>query len=311
MRIGIDAMGGDFAPREVIKGAFLAMQDFPDIEPVLFGQQEVIVAELKEQGHAEDALAIVHAPEIIAMDESPTTAIGKKRQSSIVQGYGALKAGQIDGFASAGNTGAMLVGAIYTIGTVPGVIRPTISSVLPKESGDYGIILDVGFNTDCKPDILGQIAMLGSVYAQNVLKIKDPKVGLLNIGEEPGKGNLLTQAAYPLLADNPAINFIGNVEGRNVFDEDVDVYVCDGFTGNVVLKMAEVFYTLIKKRKIEDEYFDRFNYEIYGGTPILGANAPVLIGHGISNAEAFRSMITLMKDMVESNLIGKFKDIFN
>ncbi|MDB9990815.1 hypothetical protein OAD79_05200 [Flavobacteriales bacterium] len=181
---------------------------------------------------------------------------------------------------------------------------------MPKKNGGVGLILDVGVNADCKPDVLFQFAILGSLFAENVYNIKKPKVGLLNIGEEKGKGNLLTQSAYRLLEDNDDINFVGNVEGRDLFNEKADVIVCDGFTGNVVLKLAESFYSLINQKNIKDDYFDRFNYEIYGGTPVLGVDGNVLIGHGISNENAIKNMILLGKDLINSKLNSKIKKAF-
>jgi glycerol-3-phosphate acyltransferase PlsX len=204
----------------------------------------------------------------------------------------------------------MLVGSMFSIGPITGVIRPSITSVLPKEDGSVGLILDVGVNADCKPDVLFQFAVLGSLFAENIYSIKTPKVGLLNIGEEKGKGNLLTQAAYELLEGNDDINFVGNIEGRDLFNNKADVVVCDGFTGNVVLKQAEAFYSLIAKRKLMDNYFERFNYEIYGGTPVLGLDGNVLIGHGISNGVAIKNMILLGKDLINSQLTSKIKTAF-
>ena len=244
------------------------------------------------------------------MNEHATKAIRKKPNNSISVGFNALKNNKIDVFSSSGNTGAMLVGSMFSIGPIKGVIRPGITSVLPKENGEVGLILDVGVNADCKPDVLFQFAILGSLFAENVYKIRSPKVGLLNIGEEKGKGNLLTQATYQLLEDNEDINFIGNVEGRDLFNEKADVIVCDGFTGNVVLKLAESFYSLIKKKKFSDSYFERFNYEIYGGTPVLGVDGNVLIGHGISNEHAVKNMILLGKDLINSKLNMKIKTAF-
>jgi glycerol-3-phosphate acyltransferase PlsX len=244
------------------------------------------------------------------MNEHATKAIRKKPNNSISVGFRALKSKEIDVFSSSGNSGAMLVGSMFSIGPIKGVIRPGITSVLPKENGGVGLILDVGVNADCKPDVLFQFAILGSLFAENVYNIKTPKVGLLNIGEEKGKGNLLTQATYQLLEDNEDINFIGNVEGRDLFNDKADVIVCDGFTGNVVLKLAESFYTLMKKKQLSDAYFDRFNYEIYGGTPVLGVDGNVLIGHGISNEHAVKNMLLLGKDLINSQLNSKIKTAF-
>ena len=252
----------------------------------------------------------IHADEVISMNEHATKALRKKPNNSISVGFNALKNKEIDVFSSAGNSGAMLVGSMFSIGPIKGVIRPSITSVLPKKNGGVGLILDVGVNADCKPDVLFQFAILGSLFAENVYNIHKPKVGLLNIGEEKGKGNLLTQSTYRLLEDNDDINFVGNVEGRDLFNDKADVIVCDGFTGNVVLKLAESFYSLINHKNIKDDYFDRFNYEIYGGTPVLGVDGNVLIGHGISNENAIKNMILLGKDLINSNLNFKIKKAF-
>jgi glycerol-3-phosphate acyltransferase PlsX len=199
---------------------------------------------------------------------------------------------------------------MFTVKAVPGVIRPCITGILPKENGGFGVILDVGTNADCKPDVLYQFGILGSLFAKEVYKIQNPKVGLLNIGEEAEKGNLVSQAAYNLMKDSKDFNFIGNIEGRDLFGDAADVIVCEGFVGNVVLKSAEAFYKLIKTRKRSDDYFDRFNYELYGGTPVLGINSNVLIGHGISSAIAFKNMLLLARDISEAKLDEKIKTVF-
>jgi glycerol-3-phosphate acyltransferase PlsX len=202
----------------------------------------------------------------------------------------------------------MLVGALFSIKALEGVIRPTISSIIPKADGGAGLLLDVGLNSDCKPEQLNQFAIMGSVYAQLILGIDDPKVGLINVGEEEGKGNLLAQATYPLLKENKNINFIGNIEGRDVLVNRADVMLCDGFTGNIILKLAESLYEICQKKKLEDEYFARFNFENYGGTPVLGVAKPVIIGHGISHAKAFMNMIYLAQMMLEKNVMQKMKE---
>jgi glycerol-3-phosphate acyltransferase PlsX len=226
-------------------------------------------------------------------------------------GLKALAEKKIDAFSSAGNTGAVMVASMMTIKSIPGVIRPCITSILPKEKGGMGLILDVGTNADCKPDVLHQFGILGSIFAQLVYHIDNPKVALLNIGEEPEKGNLVSQAAHVMMAESTQFNFVGNVEGRDLFNSKADVIVCEGFTGNVVLKEAEAFYTLIKKRGLSDEYFDRFNYELYGGTPILGVNGSVMIGHGISSPVAIQNMILLSMEVAETKLHEKIKEAFN
>lgn len=304
-------MGGDYAPSATIKGALLALQALPEgSQIVLIGDESLIKVELEKENADVNTFEVVHAPDVIGMAEHPTKAFVKKPESSISVGFHLLKKGFIDGFASAGNSGAMLVGAFYTIKSITGVIRPSITSILPKENGGVGLILDVGINADCKPDVLNQFAILGSLYAEHVHGISNPKVALLNIGEEEGKGNLLCQSAYNLMKDSEDFNFIGNVEGRDLFNDKADVIVCDGFTGNVVLKQAEAFYALTKKRGLHDEYFDRFNYENYGGTPILGVNGTVIIGHGISNDKAVKNMLLHTAEVVQAKLSEKIKTAF-
>ena len=311
MKIGLDIMGGDHAPHSTLHGALLASEQLGADEKIVLIGDSNVAKEILQQNNAELALfEFIHADDQIAMNEHATKAIRKKPNNSISVGFEALKNGKIDVFSSAGNSGAMLVGSMFSVGPIKGVIRPCITSVLPKENGSVGLILDVGVNADCKPDVLFQFAILGSLFAENVYGLKNPKVGLLNIGEEKGKGNLLTQAAFQLLEDNDDINFIGNVEGRDLFNEKADVIVCDGFTGNVVLKQAESFFTILAKRNLLDNYFKRFNYENYGGTPVLGVSGNVLIGHGISNDKAIKNMILLGKDLIHSDLTKKIKTAF-
>ena len=305
-------MGGDYAPQKTVHGAILAQKALPKgTEIVLFGGKEDILSELKSFNISSNTFEIVDCPEVIEMGEHAIKGIKQKTKSSISVGFHYLATGKIDGFASAGNTGAMFVGGFYSVKAITGIIRPCISSVLPKENGEVGILLDVGTNPDCKADVLYQFGILGSLFAQHVCGIKSPKIGLLNLGEEKTKGNMLTKAAYELMESSEDYNFIGNIEGRDLFEEDSDVIVCDGFTGNIVLKQAESFYNLMKKRGYDDEYFNRFNYENYGGTPILGLNKTVIIGHGISNEIAIKNMITLTKDVVEADLSTKIKEILN
>lgn len=310
MRIGLDAMGGDYAPLEAVKGAIAARLQNPDIIPVLFGQKDRIEECMRELGVAEDTLEIVQASEVIEMGEHATKAIAHKKNSSINIAYRYLAEQQIQAFIGAGNTGAMLVGSIFSVKAIDGVQRPTIVSLLPKVNGGFGVLLDVGANADCKPEVLNQFAILGSLYAQYVYGIKDPKVALLSIGEEKEKGNLLIQAAYPLLEMNDRISFVGNVEGRDLFNDKADVIVCDGYTGNIILKLCEGLYYHLAKMGVENDYLERFNFKQYGGTAILGVNEPVIIGHGISKAETFVSMFNLAKDVVNSKLIDKIKQSF-
>ncbi|HLP57015.1 MAG TPA: phosphate acyltransferase PlsX [Fluviicola sp.] len=312
MKIGIDILGGDFAPEANIAGAVLAKKELPqDVKLVLIGDQEQILSGLDALGESADDYVITHAPDVITMHDHPTRAIPQKPHSSIAVGFDLLAKQEIDVFASTGNTGAMLVGAIYKINTIPGIIRPCITSVLPTVDGGNSILLDVGSNADCKADVLYQFAVLGALYSKNVYGIEEPRVALLNIGEEETKGNLLTIATHKLMAESDEINFIGNLEGRDLFNGKADVIVCDGFTGNVVLKEAEGIYTLMKKRGISDEYFDRFNYENYGGTPILGVKGNVIIGHGISNDKAVKSMLLHSYEVAKSGLASKINEAFN
>lgn len=308
MRIGIDIMGGDYAPKTTTEGAILAQQELPDVELVLIGDENQIIPILEENGADKSKFSIVHTEEVIGMGEHPIKAFKTKPKSSIGIGFHLLKSGEIQGFAGAGNTGAMMVGSMYSVQSIPGIIRPCITSLLPKENGGVNLILDVGVNADCKPDVLYQFGIVGSIYAKDVLGIKNPKVGLLNIGEEPEKGNLMSQSAHNLMKDSKDFDFVGNIEGRDIFEDSCDVIVCDGFTGNVVIKEGEAFYHLMKKRGLLDDYFSRFNYEIYGGSPILGINSNVVVGHGISNDIAIKNMIKLTVDVAEANLSGKIKE---
>ncbi len=310
--IGIDMMGGDYAPLEAVRGLQLYLSEA--VSPahlVLTGDQALIDPLLAEHGIAASAVTVVHAPQVIDMHEHPTKALKEKQQSSIAIGFHLLATGKSHAFISAGNTGAMLVGAMYSIKALEGVLRPTIATIIPKENGKTGVLLDVGLNSDCKPEHLNQFAVQGSLYAEHVLGISSPRVALINIGEEEGKGNILAQATYPLLKDNANINFVGNVEGRDILRDKADVMVCDGFTGNIILKLAESFYEVTQDKHIQHQYLDQFNFEEYGGTPILGVAKPVVIGHGISHAKAFSNMIHLAEKMIKMRLVEIMKEAFH
>ena len=312
MRIGIDIMGGDYAPQKTVHGAILALNELPsNTKIVLFGRESEIISELKQYNIKANNFEIINCNDVIDMGEHPTKAFKSKPNSSIAKGFEHLAKGKIDGFASAGNTGAMFVGGYYSVKAITGVLRPAISTLIPREDGGVTVLLDVGANADCKPDVLYQFGILGSLFSEYVCGIKSPKVSLLNLGEEKTKGNMLTQATYSMMEKNSDYNFIGNIEGRDIFDSQTDVIVCDGFTGNIVLKEAEGIYSIMEKRGLLDDYFKRFNYENYGGTPILGLNKTVIIGHGISNEIAIKNMITLTKDVVEADLRSKIKNELN
>ncbi len=311
INIGLDMMGGDFAPAEAARGVHdYFNQHDSDCHLTLLGNESAIRIELEKFAIPSDKISIINTSQTIEMHEHPTRALKEKTDSSIAVGFHQLANDQIDAFISAGNTGAMMVGSLFSIKTIEGVIRPTIGAYIPREDGSLGLLLDVGLNSDCKPENLNQFAVLGSLFAEKVLGIENPRVGLINLGEEEGKGNLLAQATYPLLKDNQQIRFIGNIEGRDILINKSDVMVCEGFTGNVMLKFAESFYDLVKRRNINDEHLNRFNFESYGGVPVLGVSKPVIIGHGISGSKAFCNMIITAKRMVEVDLIHKIRNSF-
>ena len=309
MKIALDMMGGDFAPLETIRGIEVYLQSKnPETTLLLIGDEPAIKQLLDRHNIPTENLSIIHASEVIEMHEHPTKALKEKKNSSIATGFHLLATGKADAFISAGNTGAMMVGALYSIKAIEGVLRPAIGAYLPREDGKLGLLVDVGLNADCKPENLSQFALLGSLFSKHILGFYDPKVGLVNLGEEEGKGNILTQAAYPLLKENKQINFIGNLEGRDLLTGRAEVMVCEGFTGNVLLKFAESIYDIVQRREINDEHFNRFNFEIYGGVPVLGVKKPVIIGHGISHAIAFKNMILMAEKMLEKDLTGIIKD---
>jgi len=311
MNIGLDMMGGDFSPLEAVKGIQLYLNGAPaPVTLYLVGDENKIHPLLEEYAIPAATVKVVHAPQVIEMNEHPTKALKEKQQSSIAIGFHLLGSGKMDAFISAGNTGAMLVGALYGLKPIEGIQRPTICTIIPKENGKTGVLLDVGLNADCKAENLNQFAILGSLYARHILGIDQPRVGLVNIGEEEGKGNLLAQATYPLLKENKQIHFIGNIEGRDLFLDKADVMVCEGFTGNIILKLAESLFDITQQKQIHHEYFSRFDFENYGGTPLLGVTRPVIIGHGISHARSFSNMIALAQKMIATDLLGKMKESF-
>lgn len=303
-------MGGDFAPETVVLGAIQAQKEVSsEIKIVLIGDESQITEILTKEGVSISNFEIVATTQVINMGDHPTKAFQQKPDSSLAVGFGMLANGELQGFASAGSTGAMLVGAMYSIKPIPGIIRPGIASFLPVCETKTGLLIDVGLNPDASPDILLQYALLGSIYAKEVLGITSPTVGLLNIGEEAEKGNLVAKSTYQMLKEATSIRFIGNIEANRIFEEDsADILVCDGFTGNVVLKEAEGFFKLLKRRGIIDTFFERFNFEHYGGTPLLGVNAPVIIGHGASNATAIKNMILQTQNVIQAGLVEKIKE---
>lgn len=312
MRIALDIEGGDYAPSATLTGAYQAKSAFPDhVEIVLIGNEAVAREWFHREGLDASLFSFVHAADTIGMNENPVKAFVGKPESSIAKGYTLLAKGDIDAFASTGNTGSMLVGAVQVARPLPGVLRPCISTLMPQTNGSYNIILDVGTNMDCKAEFLAQFAVLGTLYARHIHGVEKPRVALLNIGEEAEKGNAVIKATYALLTEHPLINFIGNIEGNDLFAAKADVVVCDGFTGNVVLKQAEAFHSLVQSQQLSSPFFELFNYEEYGGTPVLGIQKNVIIGHGKSSPRAVKKMLKLALSVAEMQLPQKIENAFH
>ena len=313
LKIGVDAMGGDFAPEAAVKGAVMALGAV-DAESriVLFGDRERIEAVLAAEGCPAERFDIVHTTEVIEMGDHPAKAFQAKADSSITVGFGHLAKGAVHGFASAGSTGAMMVGSMDAVKPIEGVIRPTISSAVPTVSGRPALLLDVGLNVDCRPEVLAQYGLIGAIYSEAVLGVERPRVALLNIGEEEAKGNAQTKAAHELMKADGRYDFVGNIEGSHLFSGKVaDVIVCDGFVGNTALKMAEGFFRINRALGCADNpFWAAMNYENVGGTPVLGVNAPVVIGHGCSSPLAIKNMILTTERCVRADLSGKLRAAF-
>jgi glycerol-3-phosphate acyltransferase PlsX len=308
MNIAIDVMGGDYAPEAVVDGILLAISNLAPEETILaVGPADTVNTLLADRGYSGSQIRVINAEQVIEMGEHPTRALSQKPNSSIGIGFALLKEGKADIFASAGNTGAMMVGSLFSVKTIEGIQRPAIAGFIPQTDGTHAVMLDIGANADCKPEMLDQWAVLGSVYASATRGIARPRVGLLNIGEEEQKGSILTQATYALLKANDKLNFVGNLEGKDVFRGKADVIVTDGFTGNIVLKMGESIYNIMKEQGMVNEFVDRTNYENYGGSPIIGINGNVIIAHGASSPTAIMNMIKLCQNIVKSNVCQKIK----
>ena len=323
MRIAVDAMGGDYAPEEIIKGTLMAAEKWPDLQLILVGQQAQILPFFT--GTKPSNISLIEASELIGMDEHPANAVRKKKDASIVVATRLVKLGEADAVVSAGSTGAQMASALLGLRRIKGIERPAIGTILPTAEGGK-LILDVGANLDASPEHLCQYALMGSIYAEKILRIPDPRVGLLNIGSEEGKGNELTQKTYPLLKETP-INFIGNIEGRDVPYGRADVVVCEGFVGNVLLKTAEglagVFVQLIKERITTTtirklgamavkpglkEFAQMMDYAEYGGAPLLGVNGISIICHGSSKAKAIFNAIRVAQECVQVRLIEQIQE---
>lgn len=313
LKIGVDAMGGDYAPEAAVKGAVMALDAVgAESRIVLFGDRTRIEAVLAAVGCPVERFEIVPTTEVIEMGDHPAKAFQAKTHSSITVGFGYLAKGVIQGFASAGSTGAMMVGSMYAVKPIEGVIRPTISSIVPTVTGRPALLLDVGLNVDCKPEVLEQYGLIGSIYAEAVLGIERPRVALLNIGEEEAKGNTQTKAAHESMKASGKYRFVGNIEASYLFTGTVaDVIVCDGFVGNTVLKMAEGLFRINQALGCDaNPFWSAMNYENVGGTPVLGVNAPVVIGHGCSSPLAIQNMILTTERCAQADLSGKLRRAF-
>ena len=310
--LAVDAMGGDFGVEITIPACCDFLQDHPDTKVIAIGSAQAIEQSIHNcNPNLLDRFQILGASEIVLMDDPIEIALRRKKDSSMRVAIEQVQEGKADAVISAGNTGALMAISRYILKTLDGIDRPAIATAIPNELGRGTTVLDLGANADCEPIHLLQFAQMADVMLRVVNGNPNPSIGLLNIGEEDSKGNLLSIAAYKLLSETDEINFIGNIEGRDIFTGVADVIVCDGFTGNIVLKEAEGIFTLMKKRGIKDEYFDRFNYENYGGTPVLGVKGNAIIGHGISNDIAVKNMLLHAHEVVSSNLAVKINEAFN
>ncbi|WP_333784120.1 phosphate acyltransferase PlsX [Thermocrinis sp.] len=323
IRIAVDCMGGDYAPEEIVKGCILAYKEF-GIESYLVGDRDAILRILKREGVKENGLKVVHAEDKVEMNE-PASVVLKKKNSSLYVAGMLVRRGEADGLVSAGNTGAVLTVGKFVVGAEEEVERPTIGVVLPNPEGKT-VLLDVGANVDCKPKHLLQFAVIGHTYAEEILGIKNPRVGLLSIGEEEGKGNELVKETYPLLKASK-LNFLGNAEGRDIYAGTFDVIVCDGFVGNVILKASESLgFAVLQMIKEEvkksllarigallmkpalNNFKKKADFAEYGGIPLLGAKKPVIITHGRANAKAIKNAIKVANEFLVHHLNEKLRE---
>ena len=319
IRIAVDAMGGDFAPVEIIKGAVLASNELP-VGLTLVGDRPTLEKELSRYGKKGE-ISIVHASEVIGNDESPVQAVKQKKNASINVAVSLVKKKEVGAVVSAGNTGALMAAGLFGLGRIPGVERPAIAAIFPTPSGPI-LLLDMGANVDCKPKNLVQFAEMGSLYAEHVMHIDKPRVGLLNIGEEKEKGNELAVSSWPLLKETK-INFVGNVESKEILSHKVDMVVCDGFVGNLILKFGESISDLIVsllKKELTKNFVTKFaaflllpalagikksvDYDEAGGAPMLGINGVVFKAHGRARAKAFKNAIRAAHEAVREDLVG-------
>lgn len=305
--IGLDIMGGDFAPELTLKGAKQALAELASTTRLaLIGPKKTIEAAREE---IQSDILCIAAEEKIPMTANPSQEIKEKPNSSIAVGLKALKANQINAFASAGHSGAIMVGATQILGVINGISRPVIAAAIPKLKGGVTLLLDVGLNADCNPEQFVEFALLGQAHFKKNYSKNNPKIALLNIGSEPNKGSSLYKLAFELLAQQKGINFIGNAETNLLYDGDIDILICDGFSGNLIIKHLHAFYALSQKRGIKDDFLEKLNYELYGGTPVLGLKGNVVIGHGASSQKAIKNMILAAESIAVSNFADQLTSI--
>ncbi|MGB9856954.1 MAG: phosphate acyltransferase PlsX [Dictyoglomaceae bacterium] len=325
MPIALDAMGGDFAPYETIKGAVECAKEFK-IKTILVGKEDLLEKELKKYDYPKEYIEIYPASQVIEMKEHPAFAVREKTDSSIVVSMKLLKDKKVSAVVSAGNTGAVMSSALLTLGRIPGIKRPAIATLIPTLLNKPSLLLDVGANVDCKKEYLEQFAIMGKVYMEEIFKIQNPRIGLLNIGEEEGKGNQLAQEVYELLKNNSSLNFVGNIEGKDLFQSLADVIVCDGFVGNVCIKTAEgvadILFTLLSQ-ELKSSLWSKIlagilmpkfrnikkklDYSEYGGAPLLGVNGVVIISHGRSKAKAIKNALKVAQQVVDQEVVNKIQ----
>jgi glycerol-3-phosphate acyltransferase PlsX len=321
MIVAVDAAGGDFYPKNPVEGALQAIEENSELTVLLVGPEDLIKKELEDHSYDEKKVLIHDAPQIIGMEESPAQAVKTKQQSSIVVGIGLHKAGKCDAFVSAGNTGALLAGSMFILGKLKGVLRPTIASYYPTIKG-FRLLVDAGANLEIKPETAVQFSKMAEIYCEQILKINSPKIGLLNVGEEEGKGTEVLKEIFNTLKEED--NFIGNVEGKDILSGKADVYLCDGLVGNIVLKFGESIPDIVQKmigsavkdmdlsekeiqniQKVLHTALSPFNYENVGGIPFLGVNGVSIVGHGGSSPLAIKNMIKSAVQTVENDVNGK------
>ena len=325
--IAVDAMGGDNAPAAIVAGCHEALREMDDIHILLCGPEEELRSQLKDAGNLTDRITIVHAPDVISMHEAPMMAVRKKTDSSIVRAMLEVKNGSAQAFVSAGSTGAVLAGGMIRIGRIRGIDRPALAPVIPGKNHPF-LLIDSGANVDCQAEYLVQFGMMGSIYMEKVMGVKNPKVGLVNIGVEEEKGNQMSKKAFGLMKEQKVFNFVGNVEAREVPTGDVDVIACDGFDGNIILKYTEGLASALTgvlkeellggglKEKIGallikpalKRFKGRLDSEEHGGAPLLGVNAPMIKAHGSSEARGIKNALRQARTMIEGDVTGKIRD---